>query len=120
MLPEGAKGIYKRGRLLESSNSKRAVALSRAGSDTVEAFLQESGIERGSHKKERGALYNQYQRFCEEEERRSLTRNAFFKALRTKRFEERRLSDGRYFLINEGSNNQSEFMTIDNDSDIPF
>ena len=117
LLVAAGERFYERGEIFESRNSQKAVRMSRVSSDTVEAWLQDSRITRGAKKMERGKLYTMYASFCGKEDRRSLTRNAFYKALRTKRFDERREGSGRFFLIHEG---EDSFIPMDDTDNFPF
>ena len=67
-------------------------------------------------KVERGRFYEEYGRYCEENERQSLTRNGFFKNLRNKGFVEVKSNNGRFF---KGlAFQEDEFLEVQ--SELPF
>lgn len=86
------------GVLCESQGSKEAVMNLRCDSDTVEAFLQSETEEAQGEEIERFQLFKAYERFCHVGDRQSLTRNNFYRSMRTKGFREKRKADGRYFV----------------------
>lgn len=86
------------GVLFESLGSKEAVMNLRCDSDTVEAFLQSETEEAQGEEIERFQLFKAYERFCHVGDRQSLTRNNFYRSMRTKGFREKRKADGRYFV----------------------
>lgn len=82
--------MYERGYILESEGSKAKVRQLRVDSDSIEAFLADKCVRTGTYddRCDRSVLYSSYSKYCEEEERQSHKRNAFFKALRNKGFGE--------------------------------
>ncbi len=80
--------MYQQGYITESAASKQAVKRLRMDSDTVEAFLSERVTLAPDARSERSRLFNIYTAYCQSEERRQLSRNAFFRALRSKGFSE--------------------------------
>ncbi len=89
--------MYENGHITESSGSAQAVKRLRLDSDTVEAFLSEKAFIVPDGREERGRLYAAYLLYCQSEERRELNRNTFFRALRTKGFEEIKSHGDRFF-----------------------
>ena len=90
--------VYQNGGLIaESDNSKQAVVQMRCDSDTVEAFLQETVVRVDGGRIERGVMFDQYSRYCFQNERQALTRNNFYKSLRAKGISEGRDYSGRFF-----------------------
>ena len=83
--------MYERGEITESTRSVEAVKRLRCDSDTVEAFLTER-IERVPDSTEnrikKPALYRDYTAYCEDMERQALTKQNFFRSMRTKGFSE--------------------------------
>lgn len=90
--------MYQRGLITISKNSIQAVAQMRKDSDVVQAWLDDCCITGENLRIERTIAYESFKKYCEEEERQSLTRNGFFKALRTKNFLEVRGKTERYFI----------------------
>lgn len=90
--------MYQSGEICESQGSKEAVMNLRCDSDTVEAFLQSETEEAQGEEIERFQLFRAYERFCHVGDRQSLTRNNFYRSMRTKGFREKRKADGRYFV----------------------
>jgi putative DNA primase/helicase len=86
------------GVLFESQGSKEAVMALRCDSDTVEAFLQSQTKKVNGEKVDRFQLFRAYEQFCQVSDRQSLTRNNFYRSMRTKGFREKRSADGRYFM----------------------
>lgn len=67
-----------------SAESEKAVEQLRMDSDTVQAFLVEECILDDGSRIERADLYRKYERYCEDTDRQSLTKNNFYKSLRLK------------------------------------
>lgn len=88
--------MYQSGHIMESSSSVRAINQMKFDSDTVEAWLQESAYRVKGERVERSVCYTKYSSYCEENERQSLSRTNFYKALRSKGFGESRSAAGRY------------------------
>lgn len=89
--------MYEQGIIVTSKASERAVLQLRADSDTTEAFLQELCVNDESGRIERTELYNEYNKFCEDTDRQSLTKNNFYKSLRVKGYSEIKTGGYRYF-----------------------
>lgn len=94
---EALERMYKRGFLIESTNSKESVNRLRMDSDTVEAFLCDEVHKVRGERIERGRLYQRYSDYCYSSDRQSLTRNNFFRSMRIKGYGETRTATGRYF-----------------------
>ena len=115
--------LYERGRIIESSGSVAAVKGLRCDSDTVEAFL--GTVERSQDKRTKKLeLFNSYETFCQEMERQPLTKQNFYKAMRTKGFAEIKTAGTEYFkgiFLPKISPEISpdEFAEVD-EEDIPF
>lgn len=124
---EALHRMYKRGRILESHNSLARVKQLRADSDTIEAFMDECCVKADDEEKiDRVMLYKRYCEFCEENERQSHQRTAFFKALRNKGLPECK-SHGSWFFkgiaFRQDGAGDDGFMEVpdaDPMSDIPF
>ena len=75
-----------------------------------------------------GIVPNSFNKYCEETERQSLTRNGFFKALRTKNFAEVRGRSERYFTgisfkkVTVKSDGNGEFVKVTDEelAELPF
>ena len=89
--------MYQQGTITVSEASEKAVLQLRADSDTTEAFLQEYCVDDEKGRIERTELYNKYNAFCEDTDRQSLTKNNFYKAMRTKGYSEIKTNGYRYF-----------------------
>lgn len=89
--------MYQRGRITVSENSKKAVLQMRKDSDVVEAWINDNCTIAAGLRTERTAAYEDFKKYCEKEERQALTRNGFFKALRTKNFSEVKGKNERFF-----------------------
>lgn len=83
--------LYESGRIVESPGSVEAVNRLRCDSDTVEAFLS-ARIERVQDSPENRIkkldLYHDYEAYCQDMERQSLTKQNFYRSMRTKGFGE--------------------------------
>ena len=90
--------MYERGYIIESEQSKAKIKQLRCDSDSIEAFLTERCM-RGHYddRIDRITLHEKYTKYCEEEERQSHKKNAFFKALRNKGFGEVKSNGTWYF-----------------------
>lgn len=110
--------MYQRGTITESENSRQAVAQMRRDSDVVESWLAERCTVKAELKVERTLAFDDFKEFCEAEERTALTRNSFFKALRTKNFSEVRGKTERYFCgfsvgkVTTDNQKSDDFMTV--------
>lgn len=94
---EAVHRMYERGTILISENSKESVLQMRKDSDVVEAWLSDRCTISKEAKEERTSTFKDFEEYCEIEERQSLTRNNFFKALRTKNFLETKIQGLIYF-----------------------
>lgn len=120
--------MYQRGIITISENSKEAVLQMRKDSDVVEAWISERCTVGVGLKVDRGIAFEDFKKYCENEERQSLTRNGFFGALRKKSFAESRGKTERYFVglscekVTVKSGGQGEFMTITEEqiAELPF
>ena len=83
--------MYQRGQITESPGSIEAVKRLRCDSDTVEAYLTER-VERVQDSTEnrikKADLYRDYEEFCRDMERQSLTKQNFYRSMKTKGFGE--------------------------------
>lgn len=114
--------MYQRGIITISENSIRAVAQMRKDSDVVQAWIDDCCITGEDLRIERTVAYESFKKYCEEEERQSLTRNGLFKALRTKNFIETKDTKGtRYFygILNEKNITNDKFIKMTNEQ-FPF
>lgn len=90
--------MYQRGTITVSENSKKAVARMRRDSDVVQAWIEDCCTVGTDLRIERDVAFTSFQKYCEREERKILTKNGFFKALRKKQFGEGKDARGtRYF-----------------------
>lgn len=94
---QAVERMYQQGTITVSEASEGAVLQLRADSDTTEAFLQEFCVNSDVGRIERTELYNKYNAFCEDTDRQSLTKNNFYKAMRTKGYSELKTNGYRYF-----------------------
>ena len=83
--------------LVESQNSKNNVTELYMNSDTVAAFINDEMELGADFKVERGRLFDNYEKYCEEQGRFSLTRNGFYKSLRSKGYEPVKINGVRFF-----------------------
>ena len=121
---EALERMYKRGFLMESTNSISGVNRLWMDSDTVEAFLNDEVQKIKGEKIERGRLYQRYSDYCYSSDRQSLTRNNFFRAMRVKGYGESRTATGRYFSDISFEKVSRETVTADGfvevDEPLPF
>ena len=88
MSVKGLERLYQSGHIIESEGSIESVKRLRCDSDTVEAFLS-ARIEKDPEEKiKKSDLYRGYEDFCQEMERQSLTKQNFYRAMKTKGFGE--------------------------------
>lgn len=80
--------MYENEIILTSAESEKTVAQLRMDSDTVQAFLMEECVLDDGSRIERTDLYKRYEKYCEDTDRQSLTRNNFYKSLRLKGYKE--------------------------------
>ena len=90
--------LYQNGRITESAGSIEAVKRLRCDSDTVQAFLNER-IERVpddvKNRIKKLDLYRDYEKYCRDMERQSLTKQNFYRSMKAKGFGEIKDKDGR-------------------------
>ena len=89
--------MYNRGTIKESENSKSNVMELYMASDTVTAFIADEMVPGADFRVERGRFYENYGRYCEENERQALTKNGFYKNLRNKGYTEIKCKGKRFF-----------------------
>ena len=94
---KGLEMMYQDGRITESSGSIEAVKRLRCDSDTVEAFLHERIVKSEDGRIKKLDLYHQYESFCREMERQSLTKQNFYRSMKTKGFGEIKTSGTEFF-----------------------
>ena len=80
--------LYQNGRITESAGSIEAVKRLRCDSDTVEAFLTEKTVRTSDGRIKKLDLYRSYEAFCQDMERQSLTKQNFYRSMKTKGFGE--------------------------------
>lgn len=78
------------GEIITSPNSIQAVKGARKQSDTVEAFIDDRCIADKNARVSRVQLYRDYCNYCDNEERKRVTRSHFYKQLSDKGFQSRR------------------------------
>lgn len=76
--------LYSDGTITESSGSIEAVKRLRCDSDTVEAFLNDQIVKSPEGRLKKLDVYRKYEAFCQEMERQSLTKQNFYRSMRTK------------------------------------
>lgn len=89
--------MYEKEIIVTSAESEKAVAQLRMDSDTVQAFLVEACVLDEGGRSERTELYNRYEKYCEDTDRQSLTKNNFYKSLRVKGYKDFKTGGYRYF-----------------------
>ncbi len=102
LLLEAVHRLYtqREGVLLESENSKSEVLELYKSTDSVKSFLVDCNYGKVvGDRKERKALYDEYTKYCDEEEREmgKLSANGFYQNLREKGYPERTVHGTRYF-----------------------
>ena len=121
---EALHRVYERGYILESQNSKNEVRQMKKDSDVTESWICDCCEIGADLKMERTDAFNNFQKYCESEERTPLTKNGFFKALRSKKFIESKSGANRYFIgfSEKKCPNADEFLSISDEelADIPF
>ena len=80
--------LYQRGTIAESPGSVEAVNRLRCDSDTVEAFLTEKTERVSGGRIKKADLYRQYEEFCQDMGRQSLTKQNFYRSMKAKGFSE--------------------------------
>ncbi|MBO5031082.1 MAG: hypothetical protein J6D08_04190 [Lachnospiraceae bacterium] len=97
--------MYENEIIITSAESEKAVAQLRMDSDTVQAFLVEECVLDDGSRIERTDLYKRYEKYCEDTDRQSLTKNNFYKSLRIKGYKDFKTGGYRYFKgISDGKN----------------
>ena len=76
------------GIITEAQSSKEQIKHFQEDNDTVEAFLNAETSKIQSGRIDRVVLYSKYEEYCSENERQSLSKTNFYKALRTKGYSE--------------------------------
>ena len=92
--------LYQTGQIVESPGSIEAVKCLRCDSDTVEAFLTECVEKVPDSTKNRikkSDLYRSYEAFCQDMERPSLTKQNFYRSMKTKGVGEIKTNGTEYF-----------------------
>lgn len=122
---EAAHKMYQRGIIAMSENSKQAVLQMRKDSDVVESWLNDCCTIGKDLRVERVEAYRDFEKYCETEERQSLSRNGFFKALRAKNLAEVRGKTERYFVgvsLGKATVNSDGFMEVTPEqlAELPF
>ena len=80
--------LYEDGRITESAGSIEAVKRLRCDSDTVEAFLNEKVGKDPDGRIKKADLYRDYETFCQDLGRQSLTKQNFYRSMKTKGYAE--------------------------------
>ena len=120
--------MYQRGIITISKNSEQAVLQMRKDSDVTQAWIDDCCIVGANLRIGRNEAYESFKKYCEEEERQSMTKNGFFKALRNKNFIDGKSGSDRYFIGLSGRNeneicpNADGFLTVTEEqlADLPF
>lgn len=117
--------MYQRGIITISENSKEAVLQMRKDSDVVEAWISERCTIGADLRMERTSAFEDFKKYCEDEERQPMTRNGFFSALRKKSFAESRGKTERYFVglsCGKVTVNSDGFLTVTDEqlAELPF
>ena len=89
--------MYEKEIIVASAESEKTVAQLRMDSDTVQAFLVEACVLDEGSRSERTELYSRYEKYCEDTDRQSLTKNNFYKSLRVKGYKDFKTGGYRYF-----------------------
>ena len=94
-------------------------------SDVVESWLSENCTIGSGEKADRLKAFNNFEKFCEDEGRKCLSKNGFYKSLRTKNFTEVRGKSERFFKgfsVGKSDGNKDEFLTVTQKEldEIPF
>ena len=87
---EALQRMYESGHIVESRSSVTAINQMKFDSDTVEAWLQEEIFRDPEGRVDRSTLYQKYDGYCSSNDRQSLSRTNFYKAMRSKGFNERK------------------------------
>lgn len=89
--------LYQNGRITESAGSIEAVKRLRCDSDTVQAFLTEKVEKIPDGRIKKADLYREYENFCQDMERQSLTKQNFYRSMKTKGFGEIKTNGTEFF-----------------------
>ena len=89
--------MYQEGTITASKGSVDAVRRLRCDSDTVEAFLTEKIVKDQCGKIKKLDLYRCYEAFCNDMERQSLTKQNFYRSMKTKGYSEIKTGGTEYF-----------------------
>ena len=106
---EGVKSALKRGKLFESGANLGEVSRLQEDSDSVASFFNNVVVQDESSRVRRPDLYAAYIDYCKQEERISLGKTAFFKAVRTKGYRESKVQGNIYVC-----GVKLDFMSVDN------
>lgn len=91
--------MFKNNKIFESDNSKEAVKELEKSTDSVQAFIDDCTIFDTKSFIKKDLLYSIYLRYCEQEERKSLTKNKFYRTLtEEKNISEKTIHGFRYFM----------------------
>lgn len=104
----GAKEALDRGKLFESGANLGEVSRLQEDSDSVASFFNNVVVQDESSRVRRPDLYAAYLDYCKQEERISLGKTAFFKAVRTKGYRESKVQGNIYVC-----GIKLDFMSID-------
>lgn len=108
--------LYQSGQFAESQNSKNAVKRMRCDSDSVEDFLENQICKKSDGRIKKLDCYHSYELFCQNLDRQSLSKQNFYKAMRSKNISEIRSMGTDYYkgidYIDEGFK--------DVDEELPF
>ena len=89
--------LYENGEITESPGSVEAVKRLRCDSDTVEAFLTEKIVRSPDYKIKKADLYRDYEAYCQDMERQSLTKQNFYRSMKVKGYGEIKTNGTEYF-----------------------
>ena len=120
--------LYQNGQITESPGSIEAVKRLRCDSDTVEAFLNEKIVKDPGGRIKKLNLYLEYESYCQDMDRQSLTKQNFYRSMKTKGFGEIKTNGTEYFRgINYSENFPKNFPESPSDGfyqvdveDLPF
>ena len=116
--------MYQAGTITESSGSIEAVKRLRKDSDTVEAWIDDECTKEHGARTDRGSLFTSYESYCSRSDRTALSRNNFFRALRTKGFSEIKSSGTRCFqgiLVGKSALKSAlDWTPVEADAQLPF
>lgn len=94
---EALHRMYQRGTIIRSPNSQEAVAQMQDDADSTAAFVRRCCVVGPDYRSDRSMLYAAYTDYCRTEERQSLGKIGFFRALRSKGYAEVKSHTGRQF-----------------------